>query len=148
MKILIQRVSSAKVEVEGKIVGAIESGVLVFLGVTHSDTQLQVKWLANKLINLRIFEDEQGKINKSLLECKGKALIVSQFTLYANCSDGRRPSFTQAAQPELAKQLYESFIEEVCKGGVLVETGVFGAHMKVSLLNDGPVTIMLEQNGS
>jgi D-tyrosyl-tRNA(Tyr) deacylase len=146
MKILIQRVSHAHVEVEGTIVGAIGPGALVFIGVTHNDTIVQAAWLANKLVHLRMFEDANGKINQSLLEHQGKVLIISQFTLYADCSDGRRPSFTQAAQPELAKQLYEHFIEEVRKGGVVVETGVFGAEMKVSLLNDGPVTLILERS--
>lgn len=145
MKILIQRVTHAHVEVDGKIVGAIGPGALVFIGVTHGDTVAQAEWLANKLINLRMFEDEQGKINQSLLERKGKALVVSQFTLYADCSEGRRPSFTQAAQPELAKFLYENFIEAVRKGGIDVESGLFGAEMKVSLLNDGPVTLLLER---
>lgn len=145
MKILIQRVSHAHVEVEGTIVGAIGPGALVFIGVTHSDTITQAAWLANKLVHLRMFEDVNGKINQSLLDHQGKVLVISQFTLYADCSDGRRPSFTQAAQPELAKQLYEHFIEEVRKGGILVEMGVFGAEMKVSLLNDGPVTLMIER---
>lgn len=145
MKILIQRVAHAQVEVEGKIVGAIGPGVLVFLGVTHSDTEAQVSWLANKLIHLRIFQDEEGKINRSLLDQKGSALLVSQFTLYGDCKDGRRPSFTQAAEPGLAKQLYERFIDEVRKGEILVQTGIFGAEMKVSLLNDGPVTLLIER---
>lgn len=145
MKILIQRVASASVEVEGKIVGSIGPGALVLIGVTHSDTQEQVKWLANKFINLRMFEDENGKVNKSILEHKGRALIVSQFTLYADCADGRRPSFTQAASPELARSLYENFIEEVRKGGVEAESGIFGAMMKVSLVNDGPITLMIEK---
>ena len=145
MKIVIQRVSHASVEVDNAIVGAIDAGVLVLVGVTHKDTSAEAAWLANKLINLRIFEDEQGKMNKSLLDIKGKALIISQFTLYSDCSDGRRPSFTQAAPPEIAIPLYEKFIEEVRKGGIHVETGVFGAFMKVSLLNDGPVTLILER---
>lgn len=145
MKILIQRVAYANVEVEGKTIGAIGHGALVFFGVTHGDTKQQAAWLANKLINLRMFEDDQGKMNKSLLECNGQALIISQFTLYADCSDGRRPSFSQTAQPELAKQLYEGFIENVRKGGILVETGIFGAEMKVSLLNHGPVSLILEK---
>lgn len=145
MKILIQRVLHAKVDVDGNTVGAIGPGALVFVGVTHSDTIVQATWLANKLINLRMFEDDQGKINQSLLEHKGKVLVVPQFTLYADCSEGRRPSFTQAAPPELAKNLCEKFVEEVRKSGILVEIGVFGAEMKVSLLNDGPVTLILEK---
>lgn len=145
MKILIQRVAHAKVDVDGKTVGMIGEGLLVFVGITHSDTKAQAAWLANKLINLRIFEDAQGKINQSLIDRKGAALIISQFTLYADCSEGRRPSFTQAAPPEIAKPLYEQFVKEVQQGGVAVETGVFGAEMKVSLLNDGPVTLLLER---
>lgn len=145
MKTVIQRVSNAEVKVEDKSVGSIGPGVVVFIGITQSDTINQAVWLANKLIHLRIFEDTQGKINRSLLECRGQALIISQFTLYADCSEGRRPSFTRAAQPELAKQLYEKFIEEVKKGGIEVQSGVFGAEMKVSLLNDGPVTLILER---
>jgi D-tyrosyl-tRNA(Tyr) deacylase len=145
MKILIQRVAHAKVEVEAKTVGIIGEGVLVFVGITHNDTIAQATWLANKLIHLRIFEDDQGKINQSLVERKGSALIISQFTLYADCNDGRRPSFTQAAPPEIARSLYEQFVKEVHRKGILVETGVFGAEMKVSLLNDGPVTLLIER---
>lgn len=145
MKIVVQRVLKAEVEVNGSIIGSIGQGVLVFVGITHSDTVNQVNWLVNKLINLRIFEDIQGKMNQSLLECHGQALIISQFTLYADYLGGRRPSFTQAAQPEKAKQLYEKFINEVEEGGVKVQSGVFGADMKVSLLNDGPVTLILER---
>jgi D-aminoacyl-tRNA deacylase len=145
MKIVIQRVAKAEVAVDGKIVGAIGRGVLVFVGFTHSDTATQVNWLANKLINLRLFEDAAGKINQSLIDCRGSALIVSQFTLYADCSFGRRPSFSQAAPPEMAKQLYESFVEEVRKSDIPVETGIFGAKMLVSLINDGPVTLLLER---
>ena len=145
MKILIQRVAHAQVEVEDKIVGSIGPGVLVFLGVTHNDTEAQVIWLANKLIHLRIFQDQEGKINRSLLDQKGSVLLVSQFTLYGDCKDGRRPSFTQAAEPGLAKRLYEYFIDEVRKGGIPVQTGIFGAEMKVSLLNDGPVTLLIER---
>lgn len=146
MKILIQRVTHASVEVNEKIVGNIGPGVLVFLGITHSDTAIQTIWLANKLINLRIFEDSQGKINQSLVDRKGSALVISQFTLYADCNAGRRPSFTQAAPPEVANPLYEQFVDEIRKSGIPVATGVFGAEMKVSLVNDGPVTIMLERS--
>lgn len=145
MKILIQRVAHAKVEVDSKTVGVIGEGVVVFVGITHNDTIAQATWLANKLINLRMFEDDQGKINQSLIDRKGSALIISQFTLYADCSGGRRPSFTQAAPPEIAKPLYEQFVKEVHQGGIPVETGVFGAEMRVSLLNDGPLTLLLER---
>lgn len=145
MKILIQRVTEANVKIDGQITGKIDKGVVVFIGITHSDTPLQSAWLANKLINLRIFEDEMGKMNRSLTEVKGAALIISQFTLYADCNQGKRPSFTQAALPDAAKSLYEQFIEEVRIGGIKVETGTFGAEMKVALVNDGPVTIMLER---
>lgn len=145
MKLLIQRVLNANVAVEGKSVGAIGPGFLVFVGITHTDTLAQMNWLAQKLVHLRLFEDEQGKMNLSLLDRKGSALIISQFTLYADCSEGRRPSFTKAAPPEIAKPLYEQFVEEVKKNGILVETGIFGAEMKVSLINDGPVTVILER---
>jgi len=145
MKIIVQRVSQASVEVDSHIVGAIDAGVVVLAGFTHSDTAAEAAWLASKLIHLRIFEDEFGKINRSLIDCKGAALIVSQFTLYGDCKEGRRPSFTNAAPPEMAKQLYEQFIDEVRKGGIPVETGIFGAEMKVSLVNDGPVTLILER---
>lgn len=145
MRILLQRVAQANVQVDGRIVGAIGEGVVVLVGVTHTDTAAQAAWLANKLIHLRIFEDEGGKINRSLIDRQGSALIVSQFTLYADCSAGRRPSFTQAALPEMAENLYEQFIAEVRKSGIPVETGVFGAHMNVSLINNGPVTLMLER---
>ena len=145
MKALIQRVTHAKVEVDGKVVGMIGEGALVFVGITHSDTTAQAAWLANKLIHLRIFEDTQGKINQSLIDRKGSALVISQFTLYADCHDGRRPSFTQAAPPEVANPLYEQFVKEIRQGGISVETGIFGAEMKVSLLNDGPFTLLLER---
>lgn len=145
MKIVIQRVSYAHVEVEGAIVGAIGPGALVLVGVAQGDTAAQAAWLANKFTQLRFFEDEQGKMNKSLSEHKGEALVISQFTLYADCQQGRRPSFTQAAPPALAQSLYEVFVEEVRKSGVKVETGLFGAKMKVSLLNEGPVTLIVER---
>lgn len=146
MKILIQRVLEASVEVEGAIVGSIGPGLLVFVGVAHTDTIEQAKWLAQKLVHLRMFDDEEGKTNRSLLDKKGAVLVVSQFTLYADCSEGRRPSFIQAAAPEPAMMLYEKFVEEVRKEGVPVETGVFGAMMKVSLVNDGPFTLIVERN--
>lgn len=145
MKILVQRVSEASVNVDGKTVGSIGPGVLVFIGITHTDTEQQASWLASKLVHLRIFEDAEDKLNLSLLDQKGAALLVSQFTLYGDCGEGRRPSFTQAARPELAQKLYEYFIAEVRKAGVPVQTGIFGAEMQVSLINDGPVTLLVER---
>ena len=145
MKLVVQRVKNAKVDVEGKTVGKIEKGFLVLLGVTHTDTKETADYLVKKLCSLRVFEDENGKMNLSLKDVDGKLLIVSQFTLYADCSDGNRPSFVNAAKPEFANELYEYFCDK-CKGnGIEVEKGIFGADMKVSLLNDGPVTIILEK---
>lgn len=145
MRLIIQRVTHASVEVNEKVVGKTGPGVLVFVGITHSDTKKEAEWLANKLVHLRIFEDADGKINQSLMDKKGSALIISQFTLYADCKEGRRPSFIQAAPPEIANPLYEQFVEEVRKLGIPAETGIFGAEMKVSLVNDGPITILLER---
>ena len=145
MKIVIQRVKNAQVEVEGKIVGEIQKGFLVLLGVTHKDTKQEADYLVNKLCKLRAFTDEKDKMNLSLKEVKGELLIVSQFTLYADCSQGNRPSFTEAAGPEQANELYEYFCKECEKREIPVEKGIFGADMKVSLLNDGPVTIIIEK---
>lgn len=145
MKIVVQRVSKAQVEVEGKIVGKIEKGFLVLLGVTHGDTKEQADYIVKKLCNLRIFTDENGKMNLSLKDVGGELLIVSQFTLYADTSSGNRPSFINAAKPEEANELYEYVCKECEKKGIKVEKGIFGAHMKVSLLNDGPVTIIIEK---
>jgi D-tyrosyl-tRNA(Tyr) deacylase len=144
MKLLIQRVEKASVEVDSSIVSAIDIGLVVFIGVTHNDTYENCIWLAKKLVNLRIFENE-GKFNCSLLDIKGEALIVSQFTLYGDCNTGRRPSFTQAASPDFANKLYELFIKEVKATSISVKTGIFAAKMKVNLINDGPVTLMLER---
>ena len=144
MKLVIQRVKHAKVEVENEIVGKIEQGFLVLLGVGPEDTEETADYLVQKLIKLRVFEDENGKMNLSLKDINGELLIVSQFTLYADCKKGNRPSFTNAAPPEKAKQLYEYFVLQAKNLGLKVETGSFGAHMKVELLNDGPVTILLE----
>ena len=144
MRLLIQRVKEAKVEVEGSIVGAIQKGALVLIGVTHGDGPAQCAYLASKFINLRMFEDEHEKMNRSLLDVKGSALIVSQFTLYADCTEGRRPSFTAAAHPSLAEPLYQLFVEEVRKSWLEVATGVFGAYMQVSFCNDGPVTFLID----
>ena len=144
MRTVIQRVKYAKVSVDGKILGEINKGLLVLLGVTHEDTIKEVKWLANKTKNLRIFEDEEEKMNLSLEDVKGKVLIISQFTLYGNSIKGNRPSFIEAAKPHFAKELYLKFIEEFKNFGIETEVGEFGADMKVELLNDGPVTIMID----
>jgi D-tyrosyl-tRNA(Tyr) deacylase len=144
MRALIQRVSSASVEVEGKISGETGKGFLILFGVTHTDTENDAVFLAEKCLNLRIFEDAGGKMNLSLNDIKGEMLVVSQFTLYGDTRKGRRPSFTDAAVPAHAIPLYEKFICELRKSGLKVETGIFGAEMSVKLCNQGPVTIMLE----
>ena len=145
MKIVVQRVKNAKVEVEGKTVGEIEKGFLVLLGVTHNDTKEKADYLVKKLCNLRVFEDENEKMNLALKDVNGKLLIVSQFTLYADCTGGNRPSFVNAAKPEMANELYEYFCNKCKENGIEVQKGIFGADMKVSLLNDGPVTIIMEK---
>ena len=147
MKIVVQRVKNAKVDVEGKTVGKIDTGFLVLLGVTHEDSEEQADYLAKKLCNLRVFTDENNKMNLSLKDVNGKLLIVSQFTLYADCTGGNRPSFTNAAKPDKAEKLYEYFCNQ-CKEkyNIEVEKGIFGADMKVELLNDGPVTIIMERD--
>lgn len=148
MKLVVQRVANAKVEVDNKIIGKINKGFLVLLGVTHEDTKETADFLVSKLINLRVFTDENYKMNLSIKDIKGELLIVSQFTLYANCQKGNRPSFVEAAKPDKAKELYNYFINECKKENINVQTGEFGAHMQVSLLNDGPVTIILEKNAN
>lgn len=146
MKIVVQRVKNAKVEVEGKVVGKIDKGFLVLLGVTHNDTEEQADYVAKKLCGLRVFTDENDKMNLSLKDVGGELLIVSQFTLYADCSQGNRPSFINAAKPDKAEELYEYFCNQCSqKYNIKVEKGIFGADMKVSLLNDGPVTIIIEK---
>lgn len=145
MKFVIQRVKNAQVDVDNKTVGKIDNGFLVLIGITHTDTKEIADYLVKKLINLRVFEDENGKMNLSLNDIKGSLLLVSQFTLYADCSGGNRPSFTEAAKSDFANELYEYIISECKKKVDKVETGIFGADMKVSLLNDGPVTIILEK---
>lgn len=144
MRALLQRVSSAKVEIEGCVSGEIGSGVLILLGVRSDDTEEDISYLVKKIARLRIFEDSYGKINLSLLEIGGEALIVSQFTLYADTRRGRRPGFNDAAPPSLAQPLYNSFCKAMADLGVPVATGRFGAMMDVSLVNQGPVTIMLD----
>lgn len=145
MKLVVQRVKNAKVEVDEKTVGSINQGFLVLLGVTHTDTRSKADYLVKKLCNLRVFEDENGKMNLGLKDVGGELLIVSQFTLYADCSQGNRPSFINAAKPDVANELYEYFCEKCKEQNIKVEKGIFGADMKVSLLNDGPVTIILEK---
>ena len=144
MRALLQRVSRASVTVEEQVVGQIAQGLLVLLGISREDTEREAKILAEKLVQLRIFEDEAGKMNRSLLDIRGEILVVSQFTLYADMRRGRRPSFTDAAQPSLAIPLYEHFKTVLTAAGVSVASGIFGAHMRVELLNDGPVTFWLD----
>jgi len=145
MKALIQRVSKASVTVEEQTISSIGKGLLILLGIGHSDGEEQVTFLAEKTANLRIFEDEQGKTNLSILDVKGEAIVVSQFTLYANTSKGRRPSFVDAALPEVAEPLVNRFVELLRGHGIPTQTGKFGAHMEVEIHNDGPVTIWLER---
>lgn len=145
MKLVVQRVNNAKVDVDNKTVGSIEKGFLVLLGVTHTDTKELADYLVKKLCNLRVFEDENEKMNLSIKDVNGKLLIVSQFTLYADCTGGNRPSFINAAKPEFANELYEYFCDKCKETGIEVQKGIFGADMKVNLLNDGPVTIILEK---
>lgn len=145
MKFIIQRVNKSQVEVEEKIVGKIDKGFMVLIGITHNDTKEIADFLVKKLVNLRVFEDANGKMNLSLKDVQGSLLLISQFTLYADCSSGNRPSFTNAAKPEFANELYEYIIEECKKQVPNVQTGIFGADMQVSLVNDGPVTIILEK---
>lgn len=144
MKLLIQRVKKASVTVDEKIVGKIDKGLLVFLGVTHDDNEEKVDYLVKKICNLRIFEDENEKMNLSVKDVNGSLLIVSQFTLYADTSSGNRPSFTNAAKPEFADKLYKSFKQKCKNCGLEVQSGIFGANMQVELINDGPVTIVME----
>ena len=144
MKFVIQRVQSASVRVDGKTIGAIRKGYLVLIGVGQGDTRADADKYLRKMLNLRIFEDEQGKTNLSLADVGGQLLLVSQFTLYANCKKGNRPSFVEAGSPQEAEDLYQYLIEKAREQVEVVETGSFGAHMEVSLVNDGPFTIVLE----
>jgi D-tyrosyl-tRNA(Tyr) deacylase len=146
MRAVVQRVTQAAVHVEGTMVGTMQHGLLVLLGVKEGDTLQDVTYLAGKVVTLRIFEDIHGKMNRDVLEVHGAVLVVSQFTLYADVQKGRRPSFTRAARPALARELYEAFLAAVARYGVSVAHGVFGAHMAVSLVNDGPVTILLDSD--
>ncbi len=144
MRACIQRVSEAHVTVSGAETGRIGRGLVVLLGIGHNDGEAELNWLTEKIIGLRVFEDEAGKMNRSLAEVGGSMLVISQFTLYGDCRRGRRPSFTDAAPPELAERLYEAFVAAVKKAGVEVGTGQFREHMLVSLINDGPVTLWID----
>lgn len=144
MRVLVQRVTSSSVEVEGKIVGKIDNGIMLLVGFTHTDTSKEIDYMVDKVINLRIFDDENGVMNKSLLDVGGSILSISQFTLYADASKGRRPSYINALGGDKSSPLYDEFNHKL-KEKVHTETGIFGAEMKVSLVNDGPITIMLEK---
>ena len=144
MKLVIQRVKKSSVSVEGKIVGRIDQGLCVLTGIAPTDTEKDLDWMAQKLVGLRIFEDENGKMNLSLTDIGGSALIISQFTLLADCIKGRRPSFTGAGDPVYAEKLYQMFLKKVSELGTHVEHGIFGADMQVTIENDGPVTFILE----
>ena len=144
MRVVIQRVSSARASVEGRTVGEIGAGLCLLIGVAPEDDKRAAAWAASKIVNLRIFEDSEGKMNRSLLDIRGEILAISQFTLYADCRKGRRPSFTGAAEPSHANAIYESLTELLREMGVSVRTGVFGAEMSVDIVNEGPVTIILD----
>ena len=145
MRVLVQRVLSSSVEVDNKIVGKIDKGVMLLVGFTHTDTSKEIDYMVDKVINLRIFDDENGVMNKSLLDVGGSILSISQFTLYADSSKGRRPSYINALGGDKSSPLYDEFNQKQKETGIHTETGIFGAEMKVSLVNDGPITIMLEK---
>jgi D-tyrosyl-tRNA(Tyr) deacylase len=144
MRLVVQRVSSSRVLVEGRVVGEIGRGLLVLVGVTHGDTVEEARHLAGKVVGLRVFEDDQGKMNRGVADVGGAILAVSQFTLYGDCRKGRRPSFDAAARPEAAEALYGEFVRAVAAQGIRVATGVFQSHMQVEIVNDGPVTLLLD----
>jgi len=145
MRVVLQRVSSASVTIDGRAAGAIERGFLLLVGFTAGDGEAQVTWMADKVAGLRVFADDEGRMNRDLHDAGGSALVVSQFTLYADARRGRRPSFVDAALPEVAEPLYEQFVQALRDRGIRVATGVFGAIMDVALVNDGPVTLVLER---
>jgi D-tyrosyl-tRNA(Tyr) deacylase len=147
MRAVVQRVSTARVVVDGETVGAVGRGLLVLLGVTHSDTAEGARWLAEKVAGLRIFADDEGKMNRDVAEAGGAVLVVSQFTLYGDCAKGRRPSFIAAARPEQAEPLYEAFVNGLKGVGIPTATGRFGATMQVELVNEGPVTLIVDTPG-
>ena len=144
MRAVVQRVKSASVHVDGQLVSEITSGLLIFLGISGTDQQSDVDYLATKIANLRIFRDDELRMNQSLLDVDGQTLVVSQFTLYGDCRKGRRPSFTAAAKPEKANALYQAFMDQLSQMGIPVQAGVFQAMMNVELVNDGPVTVLLD----
>lgn len=145
MRVLLQKVTHANVTVDGTIVGSVERGFCLLVGITHDDTEAEAIWLARKVVGLRLFEDEAGKMNLGLDAVNGSILAISQFTLYGDTRRGRRPSFTEAARPERAEPLFDFFVQQLRVLGVTVETGIFGAMMHVEIHNDGPVTLMLER---
>ena len=145
MKIVLQRSKAASVTVDGQVTGAIDHGLVLLVGISEEDTEESCNWLAEKIAHLRIFEDEDGKMNESILDKQGAMLSISQFTLYGDCSKGRRPNFMKAAKPDQAEQLYNYFNQQLKAKGLHVETGIFGAMMDVQLINDGPVTLILEK---
>lgn len=146
MKVILQRVTQASCVVDEKVTGQIKDGYMALVGISADDQEELLEKMADKVINLRVFSDEEGKMNRSLLDVKGDILSISQFTLYADCKKGRRPSFTHAAKPDISSPMYDKFNEILREKGIHVETGIFGADMKISLLNDGPVTIILDSD--
>ncbi len=145
MKVLVQRVLNAKVEVNKEVLGEIKGGLLLFVGFTHTDTSKEIDYMINRVLNLRIFDDENGVMNKSILDTNGSILSISQFTLYADSSKGNRPSYIKAMPGDKSIKLYDEFNAKLKEKNIHIETGIFGADMKVSLINDGPITIMLEK---
>ena len=147
MRVLLQRVTQASVRIDDAVVGAIDNGLMLLVGFTPGDTPATVEWMAEKVAGLRVFNDDEGKMNRDVVETAGALLVVSQFTLYGDAAKGRRPSFLAAAHPDVAIPLYEAFLAALRRRGLSVATGKFGADMQVSLINDGPVTLLLERNG-
>ena len=145
MRVLVQRVTEASVTVQGRVVGEIGHGLLLLVAVGHDDGDAQLSWMADKVTTLRIFADDEGKMNRSLHDVGGDILSVSQFTLYGDCRKGRRPALTNAAAPDVGRRLYEAFNDHLVRRGMVVQTGIFGADMQVSLVNDGPVTFWLDR---